>query len=104
MSDYLAFMNKSFVRIASISFFLIFSVLGCNQGNYVTVKHVKPVNRNRYYNPSKDKRKKRVKYTKKKILKRSPKTATAPVKNRKKTKPPQKKDTIQYESDTTGFL
>ncbi len=90
--------------MATICFFLIFSTLGCNQGNYVTVKHVKPVNRNRYYNPGKDKRKKRVKYTKKKILKRSPNTPAAPAKAKRKAKPPQKKDTIQYESDTTGFL
>lgn len=85
--------------------FLIFSATGCNQANYTTVKHVKPVNRNRYYNPKKDKAKKRVKYTRKKILKRSPETPTAPSKMKKKPKDkPQRQDTVQYETDTTGFL
>jgi hypothetical protein len=88
----------------SLIFFLFVSA-GCNQGSYTTVKHVKPVNRNRYYNPKKDKQKKRVKYTKKKILKRSPKTPTAPSRKKKPPKEPkQRQDTVQYESDSTGFL
>lgn len=90
---------------AFILCFLIFSLIGCNQANYTTVKHVKPVNRNRYYNPKKDKAKKRVKYTRKKILKRSPETPTAPSKMKKKPREkPQRQDTVQYETDTTGFL
>jgi len=95
---------KTVRRGFGILLILIFSLGACNQGNYVTVKHVKPVNHNRYYNPKKDKKRKRVKYKKMKILKRSPNTPKAPAKSKVKTKPPAKKDTVQYESDTTGFL
>lgn len=93
-------------KMLMVLFFILFSAVGCNQGNYVTVKHVKPVNRNRYYNPKKDKQKKRVRYKKMKILKRSPEVKSKPTKDPKKKRsvPPQQKDTVQYESDTTGFL
>ncbi len=84
---------------------LLLPLGACNQGNYVTVKHVKPVNRNRYYNPKKDKKRKRVRYKKMKILKRSPNPPKAPARSKPaEKKAPQKQDTVQYESDTTGFL
>ncbi len=95
-------------RLLIIVIFILFTATGCNQGNYITVKHVKPVNRNRYYKKNKDKKKKRVKYVKMKILKRSPQTASAPKQKKMKPKnqmaPPAKTDTVQYESDSTGFI
>ncbi len=58
-------------NIYIILFLFIIGLYACNSANYTTVRHVKPNNYNRAYNPAKDKRKKRVKYVKKKILKRS---------------------------------
>jgi hypothetical protein len=95
--------KRTIIRGVFILCLLICSATGCNQANYTTVKHVKPVNRNRYYNPQKDKAKKRVKYTRKKILKRSPATPTVKKKKTPDAKP-QRQDTVQYETDTTGFL
>lgn len=71
----------------SITILLLFIgiLLGCNRTKYATVKHVKPVNRNRYFDKKKDRRKKRVKYVKMKILKES-KYVKAPRKKKKKEK------------------
>jgi PBP1b-binding outer membrane lipoprotein LpoB len=74
-------LNKIII-IALIGSLLLF---GCNNTKYITVKHVKPVNRNRFYNPKKDKRKKKVKYVKVKILRKSPEVK-APRHKAKKTK------------------
>lgn len=60
--------------------------LGCNNSKYITVKHVKPVNRNRAYNPKKDRRKKKVKYVRVKILKKSAEVKPAKEKVVKKKK------------------
>jgi len=68
---------------------ITFSANSCNSGRYTTTKHVKPLNRNRYYNRAKDKRKKRVHIVKRKILKRSPEIKP------KKKKPPKKKSVRQ---------
>lgn len=64
---------------------LFISLLACNTANYTTVRHVKPNNYNRAYNPAKDKRKKRVKYVKKKILKRSKAVKVPRQKTKKKS-------------------
>ena len=80
-------------RIYIILFIFLVSLFACNSANYTTVRHVKPRNYNRAYNPAKDKRKKRVKYVKKKILKRS-----KPVKVPKQ-KPPKQK-TVTTDSTT----
>ena len=101
----------------SIYIFLIFLMLACSSGaKYKTVKVVKPVNRNRFYKPGKDKRKKRVKYVKKKILVRSvaPKPPKSkPVKEKKvesdslNTAQPDSLSTekpIPNEQDTTGLF
>ncbi|GAA0894043.1 hypothetical protein GCM10009122_37230 [Fulvivirga kasyanovii] len=100
-------------RILTISFLVIVILVGCNRASYITVKHVKPVNHNRYYNKKKDKRKKRTKYVKVKILKQS--KAVKPPRE----KPPKKKkdkkdkeqeteksipDETQNEADSTGLL
>lgn len=72
---------------------LFFSLLiGCNNSKYITVKHVKPINRNRYYNPKKDKKKKKVKYVKVKILKKSAEVKPA------KAKAPKKKKIVESDS------
>lgn len=64
---------------------LFFGLLsGCNNSKYITVKHVKPINRNRFYNPKKDKKKKKVKYVKVKILKKSAEVKPAKAKPVKK--------------------
>lgn len=94
-------------QILTISLLIIVILIGCNRANYITVKHVKPVNHNRYYNKKKDKRKKRVKYVKVKILKQSkavkPPRQKAPKK--KKVKETESiPDETQNESDSTGLL
>lgn len=90
--------------------FIIFLVLwigfACNSANYTTVRHVKPVNRNRGYIPGKDKRKKRVKLVKKKILKRSPEIKP-PKKKRVKEKEIELDSTAippPNEPDSTGIF
>lgn len=51
---------------------VIFALLiGCNKNKYITVKHIKPINRNRLFDKKNDKRKKRTKYVKVKILRQS---------------------------------
>lgn len=72
-----------YFTILSIVFGLLF---GCNNSKYITVKHVKPVNRNRAYNPKKDRRKKKVKYVRVKILKKSAEVKPAKEKAIKKKK------------------
>ena len=108
MDNHHFFTRQGRIKAVCCFLFLLFSFSGCNQGNYITVKHVKPVNRNRYYKPGKDKQKKRVKYVKMKILKRSPQTASAPSPKKKKSgnrmEPPAKPDTVKNETDTTGFV
>lgn len=84
--------------------------LGCNNSKYITVKHIKPVNRNhRSYNPKKDRKKKKVKYVRVKILKKSAEVKPAKAKVVKKKKV--KSDTIPAkgliteptnETDSTG--
>lgn len=75
------------LRLSAIILFLFSSLLpACNNAKYTTVKHIKPVNRARYYNRKKDKRKKRVKYVKVRILKKSAEVKPPrekPVKTRK---------------------
>ena len=61
-------------------------LFGCNNSKYITVKHVKPVNRNKPYNPKKHKRKKKVKYVRVKILKKSAEVKPAKEKVAKKKK------------------
>lgn len=77
--------------------FLLFATLsqGCNNSKYITVKHVKPVNRSRYYHRKKDKRKKRVKYVKVKILKKS--AEVKPLKEKAVKKPKVKSDSLNTE-------
>ena len=73
-------------------------LLGCNNAKYITVKHVKPVNRHRFFNRKNDKKRKRVKYVKVKILKQSPTVKPA------KSKPPKIKKNKEEEpivSDST---
>lgn len=89
-------------RTLTISILILSLLFACNRANYVTVKHVKPVNRNGYYNPKKDKRKKRVKYVRMKILKQS-KEVKPPRKKAPKKKKEENLDTIQHESDSTGL-
>ncbi|MEP2771935.1 MAG: hypothetical protein ABJH05_07285 [Fulvivirga sp.] len=72
-------------KIYIIVFVFIVGLFACNSANYTTVRHVKPNNYNRAYNPAKDKRKKRVKYVKKKILKRS-KAVKVPKQRKPKNK------------------
>ena len=74
-----------FIKKIGIILLVLWIGFACNSANYTTVRHVKPINRNRGYNPSKDKRKKRVKLVKKKILKRSPEI-TPPKEKRTKDK------------------
>jgi len=75
------------LRLLVITIFFTFSLLqGCNNSKYITVKHVKPINRNRYYNPKKDRRKKKVKYVRVKILKKSAEVRPAKVRAPKKKK------------------
>jgi hypothetical protein len=100
--------------LKKLSTILIISILltfGCNNAKYITVKHVKPINRSRFYHPKKDKRKKKVKYVKVKILKKSPivkpaKTKVAKVK-KSKLKDDNSIDEIvepTNEADSTGTL
>ncbi|UII30952.1 hypothetical protein LVD17_21910 [Fulvivirga ulvae] len=83
-------------------------LIGCNRASYITVKHVKPVNHNRYYNKKKDKRKKRVKYVKVKILKQSKAVKPPREKTPKKKKVKETEESIpdetQNEPDSTGLL
>lgn len=46
---------------------LLLASIGCNR-NYMAVKHIKPKNYNRPYDPSKDKKKKRTKKVKRLII------------------------------------
>ncbi len=68
------------MRYLTIFFLVLLIIIGCNRTQYITVKHVKPDNRNRQYSRKKDRKKKRVRYVKMKILKQS-----------KEVKPPRKK-------------
>jgi len=81
---------------------IIWLALSCNSANYTTVRHVKPLNRNRYYNPSKDKRKKRVHTVKKKILKRS-KAVKPPRQKKPKKKQVQSDSTQNIKSDSLNI-
>lgn len=67
-------------RYIGILILVLILCSGCNNTKYTTVKHIKPVNRNRYFVRKKDKRKKRVKYVKVKILKQSKEIKPAKVK------------------------
>ena len=98
-------------KLITILLFSILLTFGCNNAKYITVKHVKPINRSRYYNPKKDKRKKKVKYVKVKILKKSPKVKPAKTKITKVKKSKLKDDNSideldepTNESDSTGTL
>jgi hypothetical protein len=100
--------------LKKLSTILIFSILltfGCNNAKYITVKHVKPVNHKRFYNPKKDKRRKKVKYVKVKILKQSPEVKPAKTKIAKVKKAKLKDDNSineldkpTNEADSTGTL
>ncbi|MBL3658366.1 hypothetical protein [Fulvivirga sediminis] len=100
-------------RLIYISVIIFMLLIACNSTKYTTVKHVKPVNRNRFFDRKGDKKKKRVKYVKVKILKKSPTVKP------KKPKPPKKKkqknteelapsdstklESIPNEPDSTGI-
>ena len=89
--------------------FLFFVVQGCNRDKYITVKHVKPVNYKRPYNRKKDKRKRRTKYVRVKILKESREVKPAKVKppKPKKTKEPVVEEDLEEvidETDSTGVF
>ena len=83
--------------------FLLALLAGCASKNYYSVKHVTSKNRNRYYNGKKDKGKKRVKYVNKKIVRQKGNVKTV-KNNNKKQKPTTLEETVQNESDTTGFI
>ncbi len=95
-----------------ISLITLLLLVGCNNAKYITVKQVKPINRNSYYNPKKDKKKKRVKYVRVKILKKSPEVKAPPpkkVKPAKAVKSEEMDSTEDLEAptneqDTTGLL
>ena len=107
---------NTLARSIIIVLLLFFLSAGCNQTRYVTVKHVKPDNRNRPYNKKKDRRKKRVKYVRVKILKQSKEVKpprAKPVKA-KKTKETTTEETATgeieppaeptHEPDSTGLF
>ena len=55
-------------RKAKIYFYILLNIAwistigtSCSQQKYTTTKHIKPKTHNRYYNPKKDKKKKRTK-------------------------------------------
>lgn len=71
------------MKYKTVILILIIGLFGtCNSAKYITVKHIKPVNRNSFFNKKKDNRKKRVKYVKVKILRQSkPEKAPKPQKS-----------------------
>ncbi|WP_040496239.1 hypothetical protein [Fulvivirga imtechensis] len=98
-------------RVLTISLLVLSLLFACDSAKYTTVKHVKPDNRNRFFNKKKDKHKKRVKYVKVKILKQS-KEVKPPRKKPPKTKKiketeeikGQDLENVENESDSTGLL
>lgn len=98
-------------RYTSILILIVLLLIGCNNAKYTTVKHIKPVNRNRYFVRKKDKQKRRTRYVKVKILKESKAVKPAKVKppKVKKAKEEETEDTEEdledpiNESDSTGI-
>ncbi|MEM6526186.1 MAG: hypothetical protein AAGF85_16230 [Bacteroidota bacterium] len=96
-------------RLLLLLLFVIFITQGCNRNKYIVVKHVKPVSHKRPYNRKKDKRKKRTKYVRMKILKESKEVKPAKIKD---PKPKKVKDEVQTEDieevvdepDSTGIF
>ena len=92
-----------------VLFILFFVAQGCNRDKYITVKHIKPVSHKRPYNRKKDKRRKRTKYVRVKILKESKEIKPAKVKapKPKKTKEPVLEEDLEEvidETDSTGVI
>ena len=88
------------MRLITILLFFIGILFGCNRTRYVTVKHVKPVNRNSYYNKKKDRKKKRVKYVRVKILKESKYVKAPREKKKKEKKQKEEEEEITEEEET----